>query len=236
MQYKELIYKITSNKQDPVESDEMKKDTSDLNPAKQSVQLKDVLIGIMVSPQTKVTPEIAQLLKSQVERTLTVLFNSPIADTFSFLPFDKNTLITCLDLFADKNHHFIASPEELEEVKTLKTSKLNLKMIYNSPNVIDDFVRKIDYLVTLNIDAIEPTMQTKLSSKKVMIFPVTYVPVENLSQPQKLVSPDPGGWLYNKANGTWSKFWGRDGSQVIPSWKAPDDWGLDPSPDSTKSF
>jgi hypothetical protein len=230
MQYKDLIYKITSNKTEVVEPEEMKKDSPDLNAAKKSVQVKDVLIGMMVAPGTVLNKDIINVLKAEVERTLTVLFNSPISDTFSFLPYDKNTLLSMLDLFPEKNQHYIATPEEFEEIKKLKSTKLNLKMVYSSTNVSEDFIKKIDYLVTLNVDTLEPTMKAKLGEKNIMVFPITYKDVANSSQPQKLVSPDPNGWLYNKANGTWSKFWGRDGSQVIPGWEAPADWGLSNNP------
>ena len=49
MQYKDLIYKITSSSNNTVvTSEEMKKEIPDINPARKSVQLKDVLIGIII--------------------------------------------------------------------------------------------------------------------------------------------------------------------------------------------
>lgn len=228
MQYKDLIYKITSGSSTPtddVPSEEMKKDT-EVNSAKQSVQVKDVLIGVMIGPNTVLNKGISGAIKAEVERTLTVLFNSPISDTFSFLPYDKTTLIAMLDLFPEKNHHYNAKKEELEEIKKLKQTKLNLKMVYDSVNPNEDFVKKIDYLVTVNIEKLEPTLEAKLDAKNVMVFPMTYVGTSNSSQKEKFVTPDPSGWVYNAGNGIWMKTWGWDGSQELPSWKAPDDWNL----------
>lgn len=228
MQYKDLIYKITSGNSTPVDevpSDEMKKEI-EVNSAKQSVRVKDVLIGVMIGENTILNKGISDAIRAEVERTLTVLFNSPISDTFSFLPYDKKTLLSMLELFHDKNHHYNAPKEELEEIKNLKKTKLNLKMVYDSLNPNEDFVKKIDYLVTVNIDNLEPTLKAKLSEKNVMVFPMTYVGTSNSSQQQKLVTPDPSGWVYNAGNGVWVKTWGWDGSQELPSWKAPDDWNL----------
>ncbi len=228
MQYKDLIYKITSGTSTPTEevsSEEMKKET-EVNSAKQSVQVKDVLIGVMIGPNTVLNKGISSAIRAEVERTLTVLFNSPISETFSFLPYDKTTLIAMLDLFPDRNHHYNAPKEEVEEVKTLKKSKLNLRMVYDSINPKEDFVKKIDYLVTVNIDKLEPTLEAKLGEKKVMVLPMTYVGTSNTSQKEKLVTPDPNGWVYNSGSGIWTKTWGWDGSQELPSWKAPDDWNL----------
>jgi hypothetical protein len=227
MQYKDLIYKITSGSgvNTEVTPEEMKAET-DINPAKKSVQIKDVLIGVMIDANTVLNKGISSAIKAEVERTLTVLFNSPISDTFSFLPFDKTTLIAMLDLFPDRTHHYVGTKEEMTEVKTLKQSKLNLKSVTESLNPKDDFAKKIDYLVTVNIDNIEPTLKAILTSKNVMVFPMTYVGTSNSSQKEKLVTPDPSGWVYNPANGVWTKSWGNDGMQELPSWKAPDDWNL----------
>ena len=227
MQYKDLIYKITSSKIDVIDDQEkMKKDSPDLNDAKKALQLKDVLIGVMINSNTVLDKDISNALKVHVERTLTVLFNSPISDTFSFLPYDKNTLTLMLDLFPDKKHHYLSTNDETEQTKLLKSSKLNLTMVYNTNNRNDDFVNKIDYLVTVNVDPLETTMQAKLKEKNVMIMPLTFRGIENFSQKEKLVVPDSSGWVYNSANGIWSKNWGNDGSATIKSWKADDDWGL----------
>lgn len=233
MQYKDLIYKITSgnNTKDEVNSEEMKKETPEINSAKKSVQTKDVLIGVMIGENTVLNKGISDALKREVERTLTVLFNSPISDSFAFLPYDKTTLVSMLELFPDRNHHFISNREDFTEVKEMKQTKMNLKIVYASMNTNMDFVNKIDYLVTVNIDEIESSMKSKLSEKNVMIFPLTFRGTENFSQKEKLVSPDPSGWAYNSASGMWVKNWGNDGSASIPSWKAPDDWNLNPNPD-----
>ena len=47
-----------------------------------------VLIGIIMNPETVLNKSIADILKKEIERKLTVLFNSPISDVFSFLSFD----------------------------------------------------------------------------------------------------------------------------------------------------
>jgi hypothetical protein len=111
-------------------------------------------------------------------------------------------------------------------------SKLNLKTVYINDDVNEDFVSKIDYLVTVNIDSLEPTLKAKLDQKKVLILPMVFRGTEQLSQKEKLVVPDPTGWVYNSASGIWSKNWGRDGSQELPSWKAPADWNLNPDPNA----
>jgi len=70
-----------------------------------------------------------------------------------------------------------------------------------------------------------------LKEKNVMVFPMKFRGTKDFPQPEKLVAPDPSGWGYNSASGMWLKTWGKDGSHEIPSWKAPDDWNLDPSPE-----
>ena len=232
MKYKDLIYKITSgkNNQNMKEINMKNVSNDDVNSAKKSVQIKDILIGVMIGDKTVLNKGISKALKQEVERTLTVLFNSPISDSFSFLPYDKITLISMLELFPDKNHHFISDRETFSEVNDLKSKKMNFRNIYASMDINTDFVKKIDYLVTINIAEIEPSMKAKLTEKDVMILPMTFRGTENFSQKEKLVVPDPSGWSYNSASGMWVKNWGWDGSQEIPSWKAPDDWNLDPSP------
>lgn len=228
MQYKELIYKITSGKVDNshVTDKNIKTTTDEVNGAKQIVQLKDTLIGVMIDDTLEFTKDISLSLKVEVERTLTVLFSSPISDTFGFLPYDKKTLVSMLELFPEKKHHYIATEEEFDEIKTLKETKLNLKMIYTTKNLNDDFSKKIDYLVTVNVAEIEPSMKARFDERNVSIFPMTFRNVENYSQKEKLVAPDPSGWAYNSATGVWLKAWGNDGTAEIPSWRAPDDWGL----------
>ena len=67
MQYKDLIYKITSSSNNTVvTSEEMKKEIPDINPARKSVQLKDVLIGIIMNPETVLNKSIADILKKEI--------------------------------------------------------------------------------------------------------------------------------------------------------------------------
>ena len=103
-------------------------------------------------------------------------------------------------------------------------------MIFQTNNHKQDFIDKIDYLVTVNVDKIEASFEMALKHKNIMTFPMTFVGTNNTSQPEKLVAPDPTGWVYNSANGMWVKNWGWDGSATIPSWSAPDDWNLNPNP------
>ncbi len=224
MQYKDLIYKITTD------NSIKKPENDDINPAKKSVQLKDILIGIMIDKKTVLNKGISETLKSEISRTLTVLFNSPISDTFAFLPYDKFSLDSTLELFPEKNIYYLSTNDELNTIKEIKKTKVNLKLILPIINLNTDFMDKIDYLVTVNIDSIEPSLEQGLKNKGVMIFPMVFKGTSNLSQPEKLVSPDPSGWTYNSSNGLWVKNWGWDGSATIPSWSAPSDWNLDSNP------
>lgn len=233
MQYKDLIYKITSPNTNTPTPEDMKKPSPEVNTAKKSVQVKDVLIGVMIGAETVLNKGISEALKKEVERTLTVLFNSPISDSFAFLPYDKSTLISMMELFPDRSHHYVADKDEYNVVKEMRKDKLNLKMVYPTVEKNYDFVDKIDYLVTINIDELESTMAAKLKEKNIMVFPMNFRGTKQFSQPEKLVAPDPSGWNYNAASGIWVKNWGWDGSQEIPSWKAPDDWNLNPTPDPT---
>lgn len=235
MQYKDLIYKITSENPKPVEKD-MKTMSPDINAAKKSVQVKDVLIGVMIGEDTVLNKGISSALRCEVERTLTVLFNSPISDSFAFLPYDKKSLGAMLELFPDRNHYFIADKDIFSEVTTLKQQKINLKQIFASTNTNEDFANKIDYLVTVNIDELESSLSALLSKRNVMVFPLSYRGTTSISQREKLVVPDASGWSYNPSSGKWIKNWGWDGSQEIPSWKAPDDWNLEAEPKYNYGF
>lgn len=227
MQYKDLVYKITSTYN---ETPNMKKEAPETNKAKASVQTKDVLIGIMSDDSVELTQGSLNAVKREMERTLTVLFNSPISDSFAFLPYSEKTLKIMIETFPDKTFHYISERDEFSNLKDLKQEKLNLKMVYASLDKNKDFVDKIDYLVTINKE-LEPTMKASLDAKNVMVFPMTFRSTENFSQKEKLVMPDPSGWIYNSASGMWVKNWGWDGSQELPSWKTPDDWNLNPNPD-----
>lgn len=228
MKYKDLVYKITSsNKLN--KNPNMKKDKPAINKAKKSVQTKDVLIGIISDDEVVLTKGILDAIKREMERTLTVLFDSPISDTLAFLPYSENTLKIMVDTFPDKKFHFVSNREEFKDVSELKQTKLNIKMVYASMDKNKDFANKIDYLVTIN-KTLEPTMKALLDSKNVTIYPMEFRGTENFSQKEKLVAPDPSGWVYNSASGMWVKNWGWDGSTSIPSWKAPDDWNLNPNP------
>ena len=52
----------------------------------------------------------------------------------------------------------------------------------------------------------------------------------------KGVTPDPGGWVYNPANGMWSKAFGWDGSQTFKSWDVNADWQLNGDPTNTQKM
>ena len=234
MKYRDLIYKITSSKTN--ETNVKKKEIEDVNDAKKSVRVKDILIGVMIGEDLVLNKGISQAVKNEVERKLTVLFNSPISDAFAFLPFDKTTLLTMLELFPDKKHHYISGREEFNEVSELKKEKLNFKALYASLNTKEDFIKQIDYLVTINIDKLDKDFESALSEKEIMVFPLSFRGTKNFSQGEKLVAPDPSGWSYNSSSGMWVKNWGWDGSQSIPSWKAPDDWNLDPEPKYKPDF
>jgi hypothetical protein len=227
MKYKDLVYKITSS--NTQKEPNMKKAQPEINKAKASVQTKDVLIGILSDDNVELSKGSLNAVKREMERTLTVLFDSPISDSFSFLPYSENTLKIMLEIFPDRNFHYVSEREEFKVVKDMKKEKLNLKMVYASMNKNQDFADKIDYLVAINKE-VESSMKAVLEKKNVMIFPMEFRGTENFSQPEKLVAPDPSGWIYNSASGMWVKNWGWDGSQQIPSWSAPEDWNLNPNP------
>lgn len=229
MKYKDLIYKITSSRT-KTENPDMKKETPTVNKAKQSVQTKDVLIGIMSDDGVELTEGSLNAVKREVERTLTVIFDSPISNSLAFLPYSEKTLKIMIKTFPDRPFHYVSERDEYKAVKEMKKEKLNLKMIYVSMDKNNDFVNKIDYLVTINKE-LEPTMKAALEAKNVMIFPMSFRGTESFSQKEKHVAPDPSGWVYNSASGVWVKNWGWDGSQEFPSWKAPKDWNLNPNPD-----
>ena len=210
--YKDLIYKITSDS-DKKPEDKM----SEVNDAKKSVQVNNNLIGIIVGEETELTSGMIVSLKNEIERTLTVLTNSPIADTFSFLPYTQKTLNIITSTFPEKNLYYVSDRDEFNDISALKKEKLNIKMIYPSLDKKEDFIKKIDYLVTINYE-LEPTMQAALKTNNIMVFPMNFRGVEAFAQKEKLVAPDPSGWVYNSASGMWVKNWGWDGSQSIQGW------------------
>ena len=212
MKYKDLIYKITSDS-DKKPEDKM----SEVNDAKKSVQVNNNLIGIIVGEETELTSGMIVSLKNEIERTLTVLTNSPIADTFSFLPYTQKTLNIITSTFPEKNLYYVSDRDEFNDISALKKEKLNIKMIYPSLDKKEDFIKKIDYLVTINYE-LEPTMQAALKTNNIMVFPMNFRGVEAFAQKEKLVAPDPSGWVYNSASGMWVKNWGWDGSQSIQGW------------------
>jgi len=212
MKYKDLIYKITSKN-----TEKPKEKSLGVNKAKKSVQLKDNMIGVIVGEETELTPGMIVSLKTEIERTLTVLTNSPIGDTFSFLPYTIKTAKIIIDTFPEKKIYYVSSREEFNDIKELKKEKLNIKMIYPSLNKKEDFIKKIDYLVTINYD-LEPTMEAALKTNNIMVFPMTFRGVKSFAQKEKIVKPDPSGWVYNSASGMWVKNWGWDGSQSIQGW------------------
>lgn len=216
MKYKDLIYKITTDNKNPnVEKPSM--EYTDINAAKKSVQIKDLIIGVMSNPEKELTPGMLQSLKREIERTLTVLFNSPISDDFSFMPYDVKTLKILLDLFPDRIFHYVSSREEYDEIAKLKKDKINLKTIFPSLKKKADFAEKIDYLVTINYTP-EPDLDAALKKKNTMIFPMDFVGITQHAQKEKIVKPDPSGWVYNSASGLWVKNWGWDGHQEIQGW------------------
>jgi len=213
MNYKDLIYKITSRSDNNLNIEKNK----DVNPAKKSVQVNNLNIGVIANDDLELSDDMIYALKREIERTLTVLFNSPISDQFAFLPYNKRLLEYMTPLFPSRDFHYVTTREEFNDIKKLKQEKLNIKSIYPSLNKKEDFLKKIDYLVTLNYE-IEETMKSYLDSHKIMIFPMSFRGTESFSQKEKLVTPDPTGWSYNSASGLWTKTWGDDGSQTIQGW------------------
>jgi len=217
MKYKDLIFKITSkNKSDNgmLANDS----TIEINHAKKSLskQVKSV-VGILVDEETELTTGMLNSLKTEIERTLTVIFNSSIYNNIIFLPFNKNTLTLSLETFPEKNIHYISDRTEYKSIKDLKLNKLNLKMIYTSTNKKTDFIKKIDYLVTIN-HTLESSMESALKTNNIMVFPMNFRGTSQFTQKEKKIQPDPSGWSYNSASGMWVKNWGKDGSQTIQGW------------------
>ncbi len=125
-----------------------------------------------------------------------------------------------MDTFPNKRIHYIADEEKEEytEIKELKATKLNITNIYKSNNKLQDFTKKINYLVTINQE-LEPTLKAKLDQANIMVFPIDLLDLEAPNgQKEKLVKPDGTGWIYNSASGMWLKTWGNDGMQQIPGW------------------
>jgi len=213
MNYKDLIYKITSRSDDNLDIEKNK----DINPAKKSIQINNLNIGVIADDDLELSDEMIYALKREIERTLTVLFNSPISDQFAFLPFNKRLLEYMIPLFPSRDFHYVTTRDEFNEIKKLKQEKLNIKSIYPSLNKKEDFLKKIDYLVTLNYE-MEETMESYLNSHKIMVFPMSFRNTESFSQKEKLVTPDPTGWSYNSTSSLWTKTWGNDGSQTIQGW------------------
>ena len=213
MKFKDLVYKITSSPNTTIKKDI----DNNVNQAKKSVQLNDILIGVMVGNEIELTDGMLFSLKREIERTLTVLFNSPISDEFTFLPYEESTLKMMIELFPDRNFNYISTREEFKSIKALKQEKLNIKMIYPTLKKKEDFTNKIDYLVTINYK-LESSMESALKTNNIMVFPMDFRGTQTFSQKEKLVQPDPSGWSYNSASGVWVKNWGNDGSQSIPGW------------------
>ena len=165
MQYKDLIFKITSNSGQPQIQQQV-------NPIKTAIQSKDILIGIMSDKEKKLSKQMLDALKREVERTLTVLLHSPISDNFGFLPFERETLDMVIEAFPDKRIHYIAEENEYQDIKKLKETKLNITSIYKSQNKLTDFTNKINYLVTVN-QKLEATLEATLKHNDIMVFPLT---------------------------------------------------------------
>lgn len=211
MNYKDLILKITSKNGSDIQ-------TTEINTVKKSIESKDILIGIMADEAVELSAPSLDVLKREVERTLTVLLNSPISDTFGFLPYSKKTLETVVKTFPEKRIHYIYEEEEYSDIKKMKQTNLNIISINKTTNKLTDFVKKINYLVTVNKE-LEPSLKISLDNADVMFFPIDIVDLEApKGQKEVLVKPDGTGWSYNSASGMWVKTWGNDGMQEIPGW------------------
>ena len=210
MQYKDLLFKITSSGNNKL--------TQVVNPVKQKLQSKDILIGVMIDTERKISEQMLAVMKSEIERTLTVLLHSPIAETFAFLPLTKEALTLMVDNFPNKRIHYISTEEEYSEIKELKSKKLNIHSIYKSETKLREFTDKIKYLVTINT-VMDKVLEATLKQNEIMVFPIDLV---GINTPQitkeKIVKPDGTGWVYNSANGMWVKSWGDDGMAEIRGW------------------
>jgi len=210
MQYKDLLFKITTRGNNQL--------TQVVNPIKQKLQSKDILIGIMIDTEQKISKQMLGILKLEVEKTLTVLLHSPISETFAFLPYSKEALNIVVEQFPDKRIHYITDNEEYTEIKELKAKKLNISNIYKSETKLREFTDKIKYLVTVNT-VMDKALEATLKQNDIMVFPIDLIEVNApKGQKEKLVKPDGAGWVYNSATGMWVKTWGNDGMQELPGW------------------
>jgi len=210
MQYKDLLFKITNHGNNQL--------TQVVNPIKQKLQSKDILIGIMIDTEQKLSKQMLGILKSEIERTLTVLLHSPISETFAFLPYSRPALDIIVTQFPEKRIHYIANNDEYTEIKELKAEKLNISTIYKSETKLREFTDKIKYLVTVNT-TMDKALEVTLKQNDTMVFPIDLVDVAApKGQKEKLVKPDGTGWVYNSASGMWVKTWGNDGMQELEGW------------------
>jgi hypothetical protein len=212
MQYKDLLFKITSSEEI------IDNNNRPINPIKQKLQSSDILIGVMIDEESSLSNELLNILKNEILRTLNILFNSPISETFAFLPYTKNDLNIIVAEFPEKRIHYIADEEEYMEIKKLKTEKLNITNVYKSDSKLKEFTTKIKYLVTVNID-IDEMLKNTLQQNDIMVFPIDLLELDSpKNQKEKLVKPDATGWVYNSASGMWVKTWGDDGMQELQGW------------------
>jgi len=210
MQYKDLLFRITSGGNSQL--------TQVVNPIKQKLQSKDILIGIMIDTEKKISEPMLKILKNEISRTLTVLLHSPISETFAFLPYTQEALKIVVEQFPDKRIHYIAEQDEYQEIKELKSKKLNISTIYKSETKLREFTNKIKYLVTVNT-VMDKALEATLKQNDTMVFPIDLVDIEApKGQKEKLVKPDGSGWVYNSASGMWVKTWGNDGMAEIRGW------------------
>ena len=210
MQYKDLLFKITSGNNG--------QSTQVVNPIKQKLQSTDILIGVMIDTEKKISEPMLDILHSEISRTLTVLMTSPISETFAFLPYTKEALEIIVEQFPDKRIHYISEQDEYTEIKDLKSKKLNIATIYKSETKLREFTDKIKYLVTVN-STIDKALEATLKKNDTMIFPIDLLEIDApKSQKEKIVKPDGSGWVYNSASGIWVKTWGNDGMAEIRGW------------------
>lgn len=209
MQYKDLLFKITSGNNQLIQV---------VNPVKRNLQSSDILIGVMIDTEKELSKPMLVILKHEIERTLTVLLHSPISETFAFLPYSREALDVVVDQFPDKRIHYISEKGEYEEIKELKSSKLNINTIYKSTTKLRDFTDKIKYLVTVNT-TIDKALESTLKQNDIMVFPIDLLELNiPKGQKEKLVKADGTGWAYNPASGMWVKTWGNDGMQELRGW------------------
>lgn len=223
MQYRDLIYKITSGDTGVQNKDATATDSLEMNDAYTSSTIDAAMIGVVFGSEYDLSSLECINLKYELSRLLTFYFGSNSKKELGLLFYDISSIQSFLKNLPESEFNLYYTPNddiELETIKALKLTHKNLKNLNKLPQTNlenPDFIQRIHSLVCVNAE-IPSSIVEVVPQKSIDVIYLSFNPITTNTRQEKRIAVDRSGWKYNPSSGIWAKNFGNDGLTQIQGW------------------